>query len=758
MSGTPFNDIYSGYFQKDEVITFDFIDFIKFAKKHPDQVKLPNLHVKNVGNIAEIQDHLIDAYPDIFKEADCFDYSTIFSDEQHAEAFFKWLLQPVESNSLIIKKKRWFNLSDQKRILAFFNRVSEVEVAKKALKKILPDYKIVSISGEDVDLNSTDEATINEVFEEEKTIILTCAKLTTGVTLPKLDTVWLFKNTSSAEQFIQILFRCMTPCKGKTDVSMYCFNSELSLSVIKEYATVRLDEKSTNVTKQDNDTFKSVLDEILRCINFTYLNDNFKWTDESPEVLYEKLHNLPYSHTVCSVFSNFSSFNGIKDLHTEELKEEDLKVNTPQGKVNKGQCDFNEELKEYLSGKKFQKGNNGKKDSCMVVRQLLKLLLNFDIKIFIDDSIKVYTDLEKLIPEELKDYEDRYRQLLDDNKIRINQMIEDIRYKKLHNQEDCIGGLSRTSKYDIGTPDNLCNLLWNKVSNPSLPVLDPCGGKGNILRYGVKHFGIKPEDCWTVEINPDNVEILKLQGFNVYCGDITDEKLVSRMKEDMKKKYGVNILNMNVIGNPPFYYPKPEGMKRTAAHLDIIIWKKILEYFPESQVVFIMSYTCNQMKNKGYTSISEIMPFSGAGILVCIFERKPGEKPVKIIKKYEANGKLDWLKEHDKTRECNHTLWHLINRGKLLKNYLDVVPEGYIAFHDRSGSHIDCWLPGEQTLLKKGKLSKTNCYVKTSNPEKMIEFFDTVVSPAYSVFIKKFGDCHVDRGFTKVIIVPEELL
>lgn len=120
MSGTPFNDIYSGYFQKDEVITFDFIDFIKFAKKHPDQVKLPNLHVKNVGNIAEIQDHLIDAYSDIFKEADCFDYSTIFSDEQHAEAFFKWLLQSVESNSLIIKKKRWFNLSDQKRILAFF--------------------------------------------------------------------------------------------------------------------------------------------------------------------------------------------------------------------------------------------------------------------------------------------------------------------------------------------------------------------------------------------------------------------------------------------------------------------------------------------------------------------------------------------------------------------------------------------------------------------------------------------------------------
>ena len=43
MSGTPFNDIYSGYFSKDEAVTFDFVDFIKYAKEHPNEIALDRL-------------------------------------------------------------------------------------------------------------------------------------------------------------------------------------------------------------------------------------------------------------------------------------------------------------------------------------------------------------------------------------------------------------------------------------------------------------------------------------------------------------------------------------------------------------------------------------------------------------------------------------------------------------------------------------------------------------------------------------------
>ena len=548
MSGTPFNDIYSGYFTKDEVVTFDFIDFIKFAKAHPDQIKLPNLHIKNVCNVKMLENELTAMCPDVFKDADAFDFPTIFSNDQHAEAFFTWLFRPVKSNPLIVNTKRWFDLSNQKRIIAFFSTTAQVDVARKALEKLLPNYKVLSVSGEDVDFNSVDEKTINKTFEEnENTIILTCGKLTTGVTLPKLDTIWYFKNTSSAEQFVQILFRTMTPCDGKTDATMYCFDSEASLKVVKEYATVRLDEMSTNISKGENDTYQTVISDILSCINFTYLTDKYQWVDEDPDDYFEKLHKLPYSHSVVAAFQNFNSFDGVEDLGTEELKEKDLTITKAQGEATKGQCDRNNSLKKLFiesNRKPSDDSNEEERTSNKVVKQLLKLLLNIDKKIFVNDFVKSYKDLEKLMPKELKDYESNYKQLLEDNKARLNQMIEDIRYKESHGKVDeLLQGLSFSNSTDMKTPEALLDKMFEKLSNYNGTICDPCAGVGTMLLYAVEKYGFKKEDCYGIDIDEDNVKICKKLGFvNIIQGDAQDPKTWGK-------------LNMNfdhIIMNPPY--------------------------------------------------------------------------------------------------------------------------------------------------------------------------------------------------------------
>lgn len=548
MSGTPFNDIYSGYFTKDEVVTFDFIDFIKFAKAHPDQIKLPNLHIKNVCNVKMLENELTTICPDVFKDADAFDFPTIFSNDQHAEAFFTWLFRPVKSNPLIVNTKRWFDLSNQKRIIAFFSTTAQVDVAKKALEKLLPNYKVLSVSGEDVDFNSVDEKTINKAFEEnENTIILTCGKLTTGVTLPKLDTIWYFKNTSSAEQFVQILFRTMTPCDGKTGATMYCFDSEASLKVVKEYATVRLDEMSTNISKGENDTYQTVISDILSCINFTYLTDKYQWIDEDPDDYFEKLHKLPYSHSVVAAFQNFNSFDGVEDLGTEELKEKDLTITKAQGEATKGQCDRNNNLKKLFresNRKPSDDSNEEERTSNKVVKQLLKLLLNIDKKIFVNDFVKSYKDLEKLMPKELKDYEANYKQLLEDNKARLNQMIEDIRYKESHGKVDeLLQGLSFSNSTDMKTPEALLDKMFEKLSNYNGTICDPCAGVGTMLLYAVEKYGFKKEDCYGIDIDEDNVKICKKLGFvNIIQGDAQDPKTWGK-------------LNMNfdhIIMNPPY--------------------------------------------------------------------------------------------------------------------------------------------------------------------------------------------------------------
>lgn len=547
MSGTPFNDIYSGYFTKDEVITFDFIDFIKFAKAHPNEVKLPNLHIKNVCNIKMLEDELTAMCPNVFKEADAFDFPTIFSEEQHAEAFFTWLFRPVESNPLIVNTKRWFDLNDQKRIIAFFSTTAQVDIAKKALEKLLPNYKVLSVSGEDVDFNSVDERKVNEAFEKENTIILTCGKLTTGVTLPKLDTIWYFKNTASAEQFIQILFRTMTPCDGKTDATMYCFDSEASLKVVKEYATIRLDEMSTNISKGENDTYQTVINDILSCINFTYLADNYQWQSENPDDYFEKLHKLPYAHSVVAAFQNFESFDGISDLGTDELKEKDLTITKPQGEATKGQCDRNNNLKKlFRESNRNDDDHEEEKTSAKVVKQLLKLLLNIDKKIFVNDFVKSYKDLEKLMPEELKEYETNYKQLLEDNKARLNQMIEDIRYKESHDKiDELLQGLSFSNSTDMKTPEALLDKMFEKFSDYNGTICDPCAGVGTMLLYAVEKYGFKKENCYGMDINEDNVKICNKLGFiNIIIGDAQDPK--------SWEKFGQMTKFNKIIMNPPY--------------------------------------------------------------------------------------------------------------------------------------------------------------------------------------------------------------
>ena len=556
MSGTPFNDIYSGYFKKDETVTFDFIDFIKYAKSNSDEVKLPELNIKNVCNLKTLQGYLTEQDPDIFNKADAFDFDIIFSDEQHAESFFKWLLQPVENQGLIISKKRWFDLCNQKKIIAFFSTTKQASVAAKALKKYYSG-KVALISGADADkdLSHADEDKINNLINKnDRAIVLTCGKLTTGVTIPKLDTVWYFKKSSSAEQFVQILFRTMTPYEGKDSVSMYCFDTEASLRVIKEYATIRLDEKSSSVTgNADSDTFNSIINEIFSCINFVYLNDKFEFVSEKAEDYFEKIHNLPYNFSVTNALTNFHAFDGISDLGTECITEKDLVVSKAQDAAIRKQCERNNSLRDVI--KKLNSKGNKCKDhqSEKVVKQILKILVNIDKKILVNNNIKVYTDLECLWPKDdkLAQYKSNFIQLLKDNKVRLNQLIEDVRYKQSHNLSELLNSLSFSNQTDMKTPASILEKMVSKLNNTNGIICDPCCGIGTIFDYIRAQYDVQKDNFYGIELEEDNVAICKLLGYkNVIQGDASDPKtwdeLVNLMNRNTKMKFN------HIIMNPPY--------------------------------------------------------------------------------------------------------------------------------------------------------------------------------------------------------------
>lgn len=215
------------------------------------------------------------------------------------------------------------------------------------------------------------------------------------------------------------------------------------------------------------------------------------------------------------------------------------------------------------------------------------------------------------------------------------------------------------------------------------------------------------------------------------------------------------------LGNPPFYFPKPDGFKRASSHLDSLIYKKILNEAPKSDIIFLMSHTCDQMKNMHYTSIEECdnKKFPEISIGISLFTHLQNAKEIEIINKYEKNGKYKWLEEN---KLLNGISLHdiLIDQYSLKKKNIfnePLIPEGYIAFNERA-SKFKVFLEGELGIKSNGGHYKCLMFIKTNKQQEFKEWLEGKINIIYKQFVSQFVDIHIDRGFAKCIEVPEELL
>lgn len=227
-------------------------------------------------------------------------------------------------------------------------------------------------------------------------------------------------------------------------------------------------------------------------------------------------------------------------------------------------------------------------------------------------------------------------------------------------------------------------------------------------------------------------------------------KILNAFKE-VKMKFDV------CIANPPYFEPVPEGKTRTSAHLDSKIWKAVLKI--SKNVIAIMSSSCNQMQDMQYTFITDKFLYPGdVNIDVCIFEHLENKPILNIIKKSVLNGKQEWLLKNNKSNN-NYTLWHAIDR----KTYgtFDTIPQGYIGLSEVANKTFTIFLPNESVLYKSGKKQgqrqKMVVLVKTSKPNDFKNWLLTIVNPLYNIFKQTYDDIHIDRGFSKCIIIPDEL-
>ncbi len=359
LSGTPYNDILSARFAKDETFTFDFIDLIKLDKQ-THEVGFPELNIWNICNMTTLNDLLVKARPDVFEREEGFSLKKAFATKARTMALLDLLFDvafnPESSDTFdgTEDSRLVFDGKKNKHILCFVPTIKAASWAANYLKtkfesssnSILNKYKVLAVSGEtstgnDIDTSAKKgglEKYVNE-FESNNdyTIVITCLKLTTGVTLKKTDSILLMRNCSSVETFIQILFRAMTPNKEKPEANLYCLDSNICLSVVKE--TLRIRQECDDQTDTDH------IKELFGIMNFKkfWANDGFKFDITNANEWLAAVKSIPVNLNLFKMFSTAALSCMINDLTQEQkdalLSLDIIKTDIKKKDIAKGVCD-----------------------------------------------------------------------------------------------------------------------------------------------------------------------------------------------------------------------------------------------------------------------------------------------------------------------------------------------------------------------------------------------------------------------------------
>ena len=236
LSGTPFRALASGEFMEDQIFNWtyhdeqrakrDFVGENNPYEELPMMVMMTYQMPKDLGGMIEQYD------------MNEFDLNEFFRAEDkgkgarfvHEEAVQKWL-------DIIRGKTSIFNSDDpgldkpalpyqDSRLLEmcthtmwFMNSVASCDAMEEMLSRrtnaFYHDYKVVNCSGTAAGIGLDALIPVKEAMKvnpiETKTIILTCGKLTTGVTIRPLSGIFMLRNCSSPETYFQAAFRVQSP-------------------------------------------------------------------------------------------------------------------------------------------------------------------------------------------------------------------------------------------------------------------------------------------------------------------------------------------------------------------------------------------------------------------------------------------------------------------------------------------------------------------------------------------------------------------
>lgn len=264
-SATPFNDFRSSRFTREDTIQLDFLTILN---NYNEEIKFPNL-------------------------------------ELHSLPYYD---NPKNLVTAILKSK------GNHKLLYLAN---DSKTCKKFVEEYKEYFKKKGVELEYIDNlrdgDTTEEKAVNFEDSYKKTILVTCDKLHTGVTLPRCDSVLLNRDLSSAERLIQVMSRCLSRCEGKDEVYFYTLGSDNVYRAVSEL-------KRNYNAAQDNqlaDAFSRVIGSKIKVKNDTIVGDDI---DEYNVEVKEVMERVSEWSLKLENFERQISLEG-----TELYTEEDLK-------------------------------------------------------------------------------------------------------------------------------------------------------------------------------------------------------------------------------------------------------------------------------------------------------------------------------------------------------------------------------------------------------------------------------------------------
>ena len=289
LSGTPFKQLASDQFTKQQIFNWSYADEQEAKKNwnsdstNPYEV-LPTLSMFTYQLSNMIYEKMLKA-SDMTKDSEAvdfaFDLNEFFATNEagrfiHEEEIKKFL------KTLSTNEKYPFSTPELRKEMShtlwLLNRIASARALAKLLQNdpVFSEYEIVLAAGDgkidDVDaIEKSFDKVKKAIAENNKTITLSVGQLTVGVTIPEWSGVLMLCNLQSASSYMQAAFRAQNPYAydengtyyRKENAYLYDFDPARTLIIFDEYAN-----NLTADTAGGRGTTEDRKNNITRLLNF----------------------------------------------------------------------------------------------------------------------------------------------------------------------------------------------------------------------------------------------------------------------------------------------------------------------------------------------------------------------------------------------------------------------------------------------------------------------------------------------------------